>query len=69
MRDSKDFFLRNHCKFVHCVPEATGVTFSDSYSAPLSKFLNPDPKIFQIWESKSSSISGNRRWNRNSAIQ
>jgi len=25
-----------------------GVTFSDSDSAPVPKFLNPDPEIFQI---------------------
>jgi len=31
-------------------PEVTGVTFSDSDSAPIQKFWNPDPgpAIFQI---------------------
>jgi len=34
--------------------------FSDSHSAPVSKFLNPvpAPAIFQIWESDSCSDSG-----------
>ena len=37
-----------------------GVTFSDSDSAPVPKFLNPGPDlaIFQIWESDSCSDSG-----------
>jgi len=36
-----------------------GVTFSDSDSAPVLKFLNPDPgpTIFQIWEFDSYSDS------------
>jgi len=47
-----------------------GVTFSDSDSAPVPKFLNPDPgpKIFQIWESDSYSDSGYHRRIRNSAM-
>jgi len=60
---SEIIFLRNHWKFVHCAPEMAGFAFSDSYSAPLPKFLNPDPMIFQIWKTESSSISGNHRWN------
>ena len=41
----------------------TGVTFLDSYSACVSKFLNPGPAplFFQIWESGSSSDSGFNR--------
>jgi len=43
-----------------------GVTFSDSDSAPVPKFLNPGPAILQIWESDSCSDSGyNNRSNRN----
>ena len=45
-----------------------GVTFSDSDSAPVQKFLNPcaGPAIFQIWESDSCSDSGyNHPSNRN----
>jgi len=34
-----------------------GVTFSDSDSAPVPKFLNPGPVIIQIWESDSCSDS------------
>jgi len=38
-----------------CGLEVAGVTFSDSDSAPVQKYLNPDPstdlKSFQIWES------------------
>jgi len=48
--------------------EVDGVTFSDSDSAPVLKFLNPDrgPAILQIWESDSCSDSGyNHRSNRN----
>jgi len=30
----------------HCQAEVAGVTFSDSDSAPVPKFLNPDPEIF-----------------------
>ena len=40
------------------ITEVTGVTFSDSDSAPVSKFLNPGPAIFQIWESDSCPDSG-----------
>jgi len=40
------------------ITEVAGVTFSDSDSAPVSKFLNPGPAIFQIWESDSCSDSG-----------
>ena len=32
---------------MHCVREVAGVTFSDSYTVPLPKFLNPDQKIFE----------------------
>jgi len=46
--------------------EVAGVTFSDS--APVPKCFNSDPIIFQIWESDSRSLSGNRRCNRHSAI-
>jgi len=47
-----------------------GVTFSDTDTAPVPKFLNqgphPGPAIFQIWESDSSSDSGcNHQSNRN----
>jgi len=61
-------------EFVHEVrsatrlPEVAGVTFSDSESAPVPKFLNPDPgpAIFQIWQSDSCSDSGyNHRSNHN----
>jgi len=47
-----------------------GVKFSDSDSAPISKFVNPDPgrKIFQIWESESCSDSSKYRCNRNYAM-
>ena len=38
--------------------EVARVTFSDSDSAPVPKFLNPGPAIFQIWESDSCSDSG-----------
>jgi len=38
--------------------EVAGVTFSDSDSAPFPKFWNPDPAIFQIWQSHSCSDSG-----------
>jgi len=50
-------------------PEVAGVTFSDSDSAPVPQFLNPDSgpdtEIFQIWESYSSSDSSYHRSNRN----
>ena len=51
-------------------PEVAEVTFSDSDSTPVPKFLNsgpdPGPTIFQIWESNSCSESGyNHRSNRN----
>ena len=51
-------------------PEVAGVTFSDSDSAPVPKFLNPGPDpvatIFLIWESDSCSDYGyNHRSNRN----
>jgi len=52
-------------------PEVAGVTFSNSDSAPVPKFLNPCPgsAIFQIWESDSCSDSGyNHRSNRNSPM-
>jgi len=43
-----------------------GVTFSDTDSAPVSKFLNPGPAILQIWESDSCSDSSyNHHSNRN----
>ena len=48
--------------------EVAGVTFSDSDSTRVPKFLNPgpDPAILQIWESDSCSDSGgNHRSNRN----
>ena len=47
--------------------EVARVTLSDSDSAPVPKFFNPDPEIFQIWESDSCSDSGYRRCDRNSA--
>jgi len=45
------------------------VTFSDSDSASVPKFLNPYPaqKFFWIWESDSFSNSANHQCNRNSA--
>ena len=52
-------------------PEVTGVTFSDSDSAHVPQFLNPDPipAILQIWESGSCSDSGyNHRSNHNLPI-
>jgi len=57
-------------KFPTPTPEVAGVTFSDSDSAPVPKFLNldpvPGPAILQIWESDSCSDSGyNHRSNRN----
>jgi len=46
----------------NCKPAVAGVTFSDSNSAPVPKFLNPGPDqgpaIFLIWESDSCSDSG-----------
>jgi len=42
------------------IPEVAGVTFSDSDFAPVLKFLNPDPEIFQIWESDSGCYRSNR---------
>ena len=48
------------------ITRGAGVTFSDS--APVPKFLNPDPgpAIFQIWQSDSCSDPGhNHRSNRN----
>jgi len=35
------------------VAEVAGVTFSNPNSAPVPKFLNPDPgpEVFQNWES------------------
>ena len=46
-------------------PEVAGVTFSESDFAPVKKFLNPGPGIFQIWESDPCSDSGyNHRPNR-----
>jgi len=49
------------------VPSLVGrVTFSDSDSAPVPKFLNPCPAILQISESDSFSDSGyNNCFNRN----
>jgi len=48
------------------VPEVVGVTFSNSDSSPVPKFLNPGPAILQIWESDSCSDSGyNHQSNRN----
>jgi len=47
--------------------EVAGVTFSDSDSATVAKFLNPGPAILQIWESDSCWDSGcNHPSNRNS---
>jgi len=49
-----------------CTRLVAGVTFSDSNPAPVPKFLNPVPAIFQIWESDSCSDSDyNHRSNRN----
>ena len=49
--------------------EVAGVTFSDSHSAPVAKFLNPGPAILQIWESDSCWDSAcNHRSNRNSPM-
>jgi len=46
--------------------EVAGVTFSDSDSAPVPKFLNRDPAILQMWESDSCWDSVyNHRSNRN----
>ena len=46
--------------------EVAKVTFSESNSAPVPKFLNPDPEFFQIWESDScSDFDYNHRSNRN----
>ena len=54
----------------HCSSEVAGVTFSDSDSAPVPKFLNPGPArgpaLLRIWESDSCSDSGYNHWtNRN----
>jgi len=43
-------------------PDVAGVTFSDSDSAFVPKFLNPGPAILQIWESDSCSDSGCNRF-------
>jgi len=48
--------------------EVAGFTFSDSNSAPVPKFLNPGPEIFQICESGSCSDSGYHQFNRNLSI-
>jgi len=40
------------------IAEVAGVTFSDSNSVPVSKFWNPGPVMFQIWEFDSCSDSG-----------
>jgi len=64
--------ITRHAHFVSAcsrhiyLAEVAGVTFSDSDSAPVPKFLNPDPAILQIWESDSCSDSGySHRSNRN----
>ena len=83
--DLMDIFLRGTCKSELNVsmimwlrpsrftkPEVAILTFSDSDSALVPKFLNPDPdlgsKFFQIWESDSCSNSDNYRNYRNSAM-
>ena len=43
---------------INFAAEVAGVTFSDSDSAPVPKFLNPGPAILQMWESDSCSDSG-----------
>jgi len=42
------YYFHNNCVYF---AEVAGVTFSDSDSAPIPKFLNPDPgpEIVQIW--------------------
>ena len=48
------------------IAEVAGVTFSDSDSTSVPKFLHPGPAILQIWESNTCSDSGyNHRSNRN----
>jgi len=57
------------CFLVHRLAEVAGVTFSDTDSVPLPKYLNPapgpGPEIFQMSESASRSDSdyncGNRK--------
>jgi len=53
-------FKKQTNKQTHCtyIADVAGVTFSDSDSAPVPKFLNPGPAIFQIWKSDSCSDSG-----------
>jgi len=53
----KKLFNSFHCRQTHKRSEVAGVTFSDSESAPVPKFLNPGPVILQIWESDSCSDS------------
>ena len=58
--------IRTGSDWIRTVAEVAGVTFSDSNSAPVPKLLNPNPEIFQIWESDSCSDSGYNHWsNRN----
>jgi len=64
--DSKNSLSNHLC----CVAEVVWVTFSDSNSAPVTKFLNTDlgldPASFQIWESDFCSYSSyHHRSNRN----
>jgi len=72
--------FRKLLRATHCIrlPEATRggqrrlevarATFSNSYSAPVPKFLNPGPKNLQNWESDSCSESGNIRCRQNWAM-
>jgi len=55
-------------RYERYIAEVAGVTFSDSDTAPVSKYFNPcpDPAICQIRESDSCTDSGyNHRSNRN----
>jgi len=47
-----------------CLLEVAGVAFSDSDPAPVPKFLNPGPEIFDMSESDSCSDSSYNRGNR-----
>jgi len=59
-------FMYKRSRTVLHKTEVAGVTFSDSDSVPVPKFLNQGTSKFQIWESDCCSDSGyNHRSNHN----
>ena len=56
------YFSKKFKVQVQGLSNVTGVTFSDSDSTPVPKFLIPAPAILQVWESNSSSESGYNHW-------